>query len=94
MKKLFVLVLGALLAISFAAPVLAETKVDFSGAFRVRYWNRNNTKALADESEDEYGQQYLTSVSPVHHLHAQRGSGGQHPHGSGQQQVGAPRKAA
>ena len=59
MKKLLILVLGALLVMSFVTPVLAETKVDFSGAFRVRHWTRNNTATLADDSDNEFGQQYF-----------------------------------
>ena len=59
LKTVVILGLSLLLVIAFTAPVLAETKVDFSGAFRVRHWTRNNTKTLADESEDEFAQQYF-----------------------------------
>ena len=35
-KKFFILALGALLVVAFAATAMAETKVDFSGTYRVR----------------------------------------------------------
>ena len=59
LKTVVILCLSALLVLAFTAPALAETKVDFSGAFRVRHWTRNNTATLADESEDEFAQQYF-----------------------------------
>lgn len=58
LKRSFILVLGLLLIAAFSTPVIAETKVDFSGSYRVRanYFNNLN---LADESGDEAKSSYF-----------------------------------
>ena len=42
MKKLLVLALGALLLVAFTVPAMAETKVEFRGHYRVRYFHLHN----------------------------------------------------
>lgn len=54
MKKALIIAFAALLVIAFAAPVMAETKVTFSGDYRVRGFYVNNAFGLADESGDEF----------------------------------------
>jgi hypothetical protein len=51
MKKWFVLALGVLLMAAFTAPVLAETKVEFKGHYRVRYQYVHNTGTLEDSGD-------------------------------------------
>lgn len=58
LKKAFCLALGALLVIAFTAPVMAETKVDFSGTYRVRAHYYNNLN-LSDESDSEEKSSYF-----------------------------------
>jgi hypothetical protein len=58
MRKSFIFVLAALLVVAFTAPVMAETKVEFSGSYRVRaiYWNNPN---LQSDSDDEGKRSWL-----------------------------------
>jgi hypothetical protein len=42
MKKLLILALGVLLLVAFTAPAMAETKVEFKGHYRVRYFHLHN----------------------------------------------------
>ncbi len=52
MKRFLVFTFAALLVLSFAAAAAAETKVAFSGSYRVRGFYNNNFN-LADSSDDE-----------------------------------------
>lgn len=62
MKKTLVLALGVFLLMAFCAPVMpevkAETKLDFSGHYRVRYWYRNNS-SLSNDADQEDKQSYF-----------------------------------
>jgi hypothetical protein len=59
-KKMLVLALGVLLVAAFCVPtvVKAETKLDFSGYYRVRYFYKNNYN-LASDSDDETKSSYF-----------------------------------
>jgi hypothetical protein len=58
MKKSFIFVLAALLVVAFTAPVMAQTKVEFSGSYRVRAHYYNN-EGLASNSDDETKRSWL-----------------------------------
>ena len=57
-KKWFILALGVLLLVAFTAPVMAETKVEFSGSYRVRYFFDQNL-SMASESDREWQSNYF-----------------------------------
>ncbi|MBF0529508.1 MAG: hypothetical protein HQK55_09605, partial [Deltaproteobacteria bacterium] len=42
MKKVLIITLAVLLVVAFSASVMADSKVDFSGTFRVRAFYNNN----------------------------------------------------
>ena len=48
-KKLLILALGVVLAMSFVMPVMAETKVEFSGHYRARYFYDYNLNLSGHE---------------------------------------------
>ena len=54
MKKLMLLALGVLLLISFSAPAMAETKVEFKGHYRVRYFALHNFNMQKNEWNNVY----------------------------------------
>jgi hypothetical protein len=58
MKKWFIVALGVLLLVAFTAPVMAETKVEFSGSYRVRYFYDQNL-SMASESDREWQSNYF-----------------------------------
>jgi hypothetical protein len=58
MKKLFVFALGVFLTMSFSASAMAETKVNFSGSYRVRAFYNNNFN-LNSDTEDESKSSYF-----------------------------------
>ncbi|MFH1138346.1 MAG: hypothetical protein V1816_19915 [Pseudomonadota bacterium] len=53
MKKFFTIALTAVLLAAFAFPALAETAVKFKGAYRVRYWYKNNLNLAHKQSQEE-----------------------------------------
>ena len=56
MKKLFIVALGVILLLAFAASVMAETKVSFNGQYRARYWYRyNQNLGTGDDGEQPNG---------------------------------------
>ena len=57
-KKWFIVALGVLLLVAFTAPVMAETKVEFTGSYRVRYFYDQNL-SLSSESDREYQANYF-----------------------------------
>ena len=57
-KKWVIVVLGVLLLAAVAAPVMAETTLEFSGSYRVRYFFDQNL-SMASESDKEYQSNYF-----------------------------------
>jgi hypothetical protein len=57
-KKWFIVALGVLLMAAFSAPVMGETKVEFKGSYRVRYYYIQNI-TLAPESDQERQSNYF-----------------------------------
>ena len=57
-KKWFIVALGVLLLLAFTVPVMAETRVEFSGSYRVRYFYDQNL-SLASESDRESQSNYF-----------------------------------
>ena len=58
MKKWFIIALGVLLLVAFTAPVMAETRMEFKGSYRVRYFYDSNL-SLASESDQEWQSNYF-----------------------------------
>ncbi|MBF0530808.1 MAG: hypothetical protein HQK55_16380, partial [Deltaproteobacteria bacterium] len=58
LKKYLILALGMILIVAFAASAMADTKVDFSGTFRVRAFYNNNF-TLQGKSAWESKRSYL-----------------------------------
>jgi hypothetical protein len=58
LKKWFVVVLGVLLLVAFTVPVMAETRMEFRGSYRVRYFYDQNL-AMSSESDQEWQSNYF-----------------------------------